>query len=284
MSFTERFARVLETREALPALPATALQVRALLAREDVDRSEIASQIARDPALALRLLKAANTAGMARTEGHVTCIDVAVERLGLARVASLCMGVETIRLSETGRNLDYQRFWTHSVAVGTVAGAISSRWDVGNPSDAYIAGLLHDVGIFYLDQYMPDVFTQMRDLADPNTPRWRQEIERLGMDHGRMGANLLERWHLPVRVVAAVAHHHQPPWDPGPSRQLALVVGAAEALVTELGEGLIDEGPADPGSDAALTALGLTQVEVQKLRNDMAGVVMEAAGWLGAAT
>ena len=284
MSFTERFTRVLETREELPALPTTALQVRALLACEDVNSIEIASLIARDPALALRLLKAANTAGMARTEGHVTSVEMAVERLGLERVASLCLGVGTIRLFETGRNLDYQRFWTHSVAVGTVAGAIASRRDIGNPSDAYLAGLLHDLGIFFLDQYLPDVFTQMRDLAEPNTPRWRQEIEQLGMDHGRMGAKLLERWYLPVRVVAAVAHHHQPPWDPGPSRQLALVVGAAEALVTEFGEGLVDEGPADPGADAALTALGLTQVEVRKLRTDMAGVVMEAAGWLGAAS
>lgn len=258
--------------------------MRTLLSREDVSSIEIASLIGRDPALALRLLKTANAAGIARTGGHVTSIEVAVERLGLERVASLCLGVGTIRLFETGRNLDYQRFWTHSVAVATVASAIASRRDVGNPSDAYIAGLLHDVGIFFLDQYLPDVFSQMRDLADPNTPRWRQEIQRLGMDHGQMGAKLLERWYLPVGVVAAVAHHHQPPWDPGPSRQLALVVGAAEALVTEFGEGLVDEGPADPGADAALTALGLTQIEVHKLRIDMAGVAMEAAGWLGAAS
>ena len=284
MSFAERLARVLETREDLPVLPTTVLQVRAMLEDGPVNVTDLASLIAQDPSLALRLLKAANTATLAQSGVSVTDIGVAVEQLGWERVTSLCMGAGTLRPFDTGRNLDYQRFWAHSFAVATVAAAIATRRGIGRPSDGYIAGLLHDVGILFMDQYLPDVFGQIRALANPDTPRWRQETERLGMDHGQIGARLLERLNLPITVVAAVAHHHQPPWDPGPSRQLALLVAAAEALVNEFGEGLVEEGPTEPSADTALAALGFTTGEVSALRIEMASVAMGSAGRLDAAS
>ncbi len=282
MTFVVRFSTLLSTRQDLPALPEGVLRLRTLLRREDVPASAINDVLTRDPALAGRVLRAANSACFARATGGIASIEAATMRLGLRRVASLCLAVDTIRIFGVSRHLDHQQFWTHSHAVGSVASALATRTGEGDPSDMFIAGLMHDVGLLFLEQFLPEDYLAV-SAAGIGQTRWRLEEELLEMEHGAMGGMLLSRWGLPPVVVEAVTRHHRPFGDAGPGSAAALLLAAAEGLVGEYGLGLPEEGPSDPDADAAFEALGLSAAEASDLRVSLAGVSMEAADLLRAA-
>lgn len=205
--------------------------------------------IERDPALAGRLLRAANSALYTRGD-QVTSITAAVNRLGLSQVRSLCMVVAVVRAFGDGHpHLDHQRFWEHSAAVGILTEYLtrqSNRHAQVDESEAYVAGLLHDVGILILDQFFPEEFAAVARITEEEaTGRWRVEDRLLTINHGTIGGLLLARWALPKRVSAAVTNHHHPDASPDEALPLAELVWAAEALCSATGLDLPQEGLAE---------------------------------------
>src|SRR5688572_22322572 len=119
--FQKNLENLLTGGRELPTLPVMMLQVQKALANEMTGLRELAAIIERDPALASRLLRVANSAAFTRGE-PVTSIGTAVGRLGLGHVRSLCLAVGVVRaFGDAHRRLDHRRYWEHSAAVGLVA-------------------------------------------------------------------------------------------------------------------------------------------------------------------
>ncbi len=280
-TLAEDLVRLLATSPDLPTLPETVLDLMGLLRREDVASSEITERIRRDPALSARILRAANGAAIARAGVSVATVESALARLGLRRVGSLCLAVETIRAFDGAGRLDHRAFWEHSFTVASVAVAIGEAATVPDSGDLYMAGLLHDVGLLVLDQRLPAAYEQVVDEAPSGVPRSHWEREVLGMDHGGIAAHLLGRWSMPETMVAAVGGHHASAGVEVSSAG-ALVLRAAEGLIVEYGLALEAEEGWQEDVDAALRGLGLTPERGERLRVSLAGVAMESAGLLRA--
>lgn len=214
---------LLRQLEHLPTLPAVALRILELTAKPDTTARQIVSVIESDPSLTARILRIVHRAD-GGVRGDVNSIERAVVLLGFEAVrnAALAVGVfETFGPGEepVGKTFSREAFWKHCVAVAAAAEAIaeSIRKSKGHsagvdPGDAFVAGLLHDIGKVALDAAIPKSFARIVDTVE----KLRADIadvERtvVGLDHMIVGKRLAERWMLPAALRDAIWLHNQHP-------------------------------------------------------------------------
>lgn len=231
---------------------------------------ELATVIGADHALTAKLLKIANSAFYG-TQGRITQISQAVTRIGFRGVLELAMGIsvlEAFRKSMGKGGLEREGFWRHSLAVALASRRLALYIQYPAYEEAFVCGLLHDVGKPLLSECFPKEYRQAIDLAaSMSVPIRNAEREVFGAEHGFFGAMLLSSWGLPVSIITAIGSHHHIERllnleDPQ-QRDLTRIVHIADALVKAAGLGnagdsMIESTPPDvlretsrPGFQAA---------------------------------
>jgi HD-like signal output (HDOD) protein len=215
-SFQDELAAKLSVIEDLPTLPSIIMELERMLHNDTVSAAEVGVVIEEDPAIAASVLRVANSAMFySSASGTIVSIRDAIVRLGFREVHQVVSAAAFIRaFGKLARRVDPEHFWRRSLATA-VAGrviACSARKSAAFfEDDAYIAGLLHDIGLLLLDQYFADAYDQVEAAMGDQQTSWSDmEREVLGLDHGQIGGFVLENWNLPETVVQAVTWHNQP--------------------------------------------------------------------------
>ncbi len=196
---------------ALPALPVIASRLLEAVDDPHTSASEMAELISSDPALATRLLKLANSAfyGFPRRIGTV---NLAVVVLGFETVRDLCLSViiaDCFFSAEDEIPLNMEAFWKHSLSVAIASRLIYKMSGANHAGEAFIAGLVHDLGKLFLARYFPDDFNlALKRIENDDLPPLEAEREIFSTTHPIAGAWLLEEWNLPVWLVEATRNHH----------------------------------------------------------------------------
>ncbi len=249
-----RLQHLVSRGDDLPTLPGIVLELHRALDNPYAGAAHVARLLDQDPALTSRLLRLANSASYARSGAPITSVSAAVARMGLNQVRSTCLALAVVKgLGSKRAQFDHLDFWAHSA---TVAGLAGSLWNVvGNSSvirsqDAYLVGLLHDVGLLVIDQHFSREFSDMLAHREgEDAPLGPLEEEHLGIDHGAVASLLIGRWSLPAFVGEAVYHHNHPETAPPEVARLSMVIAAAEAMCWQLDLGLPVEGrPRQPAA------------------------------------
>jgi HD-like signal output (HDOD) protein len=189
---------------------AGAAKLLSLMYDENVTAQEILRCVRTEPALATRVLKVANSAYY-RCAGTVGTLERAVVLLGLPAIrgiaATACM--DRLPLPTVGNVIDPQRLRQHSLAVALAAQAFSQRTGADVDAEAFMAGLLHDVGIVMLAWLRPQAVAAVSRLPafHPSTAL-QDEINLIGADHATAAARLVETWGLPGWLGNALQSHH----------------------------------------------------------------------------
>ena len=211
-NFLAEFRDILEKGDDLPTLPVVVLELQAALDDELVSGGRIASIINRDPALATRLLRLANSAAF-NCGTAVGEVNVAIQLLGFRQVRALCIALAVVNVLSNRRDgLIHGSFWQHSAGVALVARELARCLGYSEiPLEhLYMGGLLHDVGLLLLDQHFPKRLEDSLEVARAcDEPLWRAESILLGTDHAEIGSLLLGSWSLPPAIVSMVAAHHR---------------------------------------------------------------------------
>ncbi len=187
----------------LPSLPEVALKIRQALADESVSMGEIARLIGSDPALAARLLKTANSALFYRGTKPITSLHAAVSRLGhrMVRNVALSYAAQQVFIGYGSQDLRsyLTSVWQHSVHVAALAHMLARVRTNVDPDEAFLAGLLHEVGKLYIltrsknhKELLESEAAFQSVLAD-----W----------HPRIGRAVIESWELSPDLAAAVGDH-----------------------------------------------------------------------------
>ena len=283
-----RVEQVLRRLSALPTLPAVATRLLGLSADEATDTAEVVQLIESDPAMSVAILRLLVRLDRT-TASKPTSIERAVLSLGFRQVrdAALAVGVLGALPLPAGRDaagLDLIGFWTHGVATGAAAERLAAACpDAGvAPSDAFLPGMLHDLGKLALQAALPGAYVQVVQAARRHgLPVAEAELRVLGVDHQTVGRRLARRWELPAALTECVWLHGSSPLalPEGPHRPLVLLVTAADALarVRHLGDSGSHDVPVTP--EATLDALGLAPGAVA---GALAGLEAEVAGRLEA--
>jgi len=192
-----------ESRLELPSLPEVALKIRRALADEYVSVKEIARLLGADPALAARILRVANSAMFYRGGRRITSLGEAVSQLGhkMVRNVALSFAAQQAFIGYGSRPLRelVGGVWRHSVHTAVLAHALARSRTLINPDEAFLGGLLHEVGKLYI------LMRAQEHLQDLATETGFQSV--LSAWHPRIGRAVLEAWELPADLAAAVGEH-----------------------------------------------------------------------------
>ncbi len=259
--------------DSLPTLPSVVARVNEIVESPTASAADINNAIRRDVALSARMLKLVNSSfyGFPR---RISSITHAVVILGLNTVRNVVLSAFVLdAFSGKGLPFGHREFWIHSLGVGAAANALARKQGLAEVEDAFVAGLLHDVGKIVLHQYARvDFHDALRMVAERDCLLYDAECEVMATSHAEVGSLLLDTWHLPSHLVEAVAVHHTPDvatQSPG----LAAVVHIADILTRALLVGNGGDARIPRASHAAWTKIGVSVGEVGDLVREIAGEV-----------
>ncbi|MEM8709435.1 MAG: HDOD domain-containing protein [Planctomycetota bacterium] len=241
----------------LPVLPAVATEVLATVNSDDCDARCLAEIVQRDPALAAGVLRIVNSAQYAPNEPIVSLIQ-AIGRMGLSALRDMVMAiaVEGAVFYVEGHDAYVTAAWRHAHLTGQLAQEIA-RIRRSNVEAAFLAGLLHDVGI-------PVVLQGLIDLGESEGHAVDMPLIEAAVDalHADLGARLIDEWGLPEWTRAAALYHHAPEEAPEHG-ELVSTVALADALSYWILDGDCEGMP--PGLEHA-EALDLYADDLEELK------------------
>lgn len=236
----------------LPPLPRALTEALRVVRSDVLSAQACASAIEQDATLAARVLRLANSPFYGAC-GRVSSVRDAVRLLGLRTVANVVVAVSMRGMLARWRDDDglFQAYWTHAVATATAARELALDADA-DPDEAFLAGLLHDLGRLVLAVFVPGParLARAHALAEDADPR-DAELRFVGRAHDDVGAAVARHWLLPAPIVAAIAAHHAPSAVTTPGGlNLASVVHIADAVAHAM-DLADDPGEAVPSIDSA---------------------------------
>ncbi|MBA1146270.1 HDOD domain-containing protein [Ectothiorhodospiraceae bacterium WFHF3C12] len=265
--------------DTLPPLPYVAHEILLALHSEEASVDHISEVLGREPGLTARIVALANAASFAR-QRTVYSIDEAVLRLGLDRVRVLSASLLLAQQFDTGRCPAFRPdvYWLSAVGTAFATGRLSRHLQPPvDPEAAYLAGLLHNIGLLLLAHVFPAETDRILRAHDPAADGSLAEALRgaLGSDHHQAGAMLLEAWALP-EAVASTAQ------QAGSAPKMGQWAGLAQCVQfcaswTALGfERLPDAAPPPGPDDRTLERVGAACGGEWEQLQGFAGLLAEA--------
>jgi HD-like signal output (HDOD) protein len=212
----------------IPTIPAVLAPLMRYMQQpvEQLDVQKITDMIAQDKSLAAQCLEMANSPLFGRWK-KVETLRGAVISLGFQRVGDIAMSCGVLNLlprNGIGNGIDPVIFWEHSLGCALVSRHLARKISFADPGKAYLAGLLHDIGIIVNLWVLPKEFQAAFEKGKQQSiPLHEAEREVLGFDHCESGRLLAEKWDLPSDLVQVVAFHHSPQQSTDHTGLVALV-------------------------------------------------------------
>lgn len=269
----------------LASLPEVAARVIALVEDPKATAAEIGQVIGRDPNLAARLLKIANSSYYA-TSGTIGTIPRAVTVIGTRQIRNLTLQLTTVRMFQgvPVEVVSMGDFWEHSLYCALIAKQLAGAVNPALADTVFTGGLLHEVGQLLLFQRLPDLSRQALWLATEGPDDLTMadaERQIIGFDHTEVGAELARKWNLPEVLRECIAHHHHPDLaSPAHATAVAIVhVANSLAYLTETDSVSLETSPLIAPTAARLA--GLDGCDLAQLVADTRTQIREARALFG---
>ncbi len=224
--------KILAENKELLSLPHTLAEVMKVTRNEKSSAKDLADVLMKDPALTAKVLRIVNSPFYGVAKG-ITTMTQAVVTLGTRTVTALTLSSSVYKMTGDWKSsLDRLRFWRHSLEVAIASRMIAETMRYPQVEEAFVAGLLHDIGLLVLDGSFPDQCKSIWKKGAGSDNTIDLEDEAWGTNHARVGQFLLEQWHVPQRICSAVGHHHTvfPPEATDNEHLLDQIVGLANYL------------------------------------------------------
>src|SRR5208283_1868471 len=208
---SRKLALMAALSEGLPTLPAYVFELNSLLAAAPVNLKRVGEVIRTDPSLTAQVLRLCNSAFMGFRE-RVTKIEHAVIMVGTERLRTMVLTCSLVEY--VGRRVaseDIQSFWQHCFLTAALSERLARGIAYPQPEQAYLSGLLHDIGALPL---LVVTSTESQDLGSLTTFGWGESVElereHFGTDHCEVGHWIGVSWNFPPNLLEAMVKHHSP--------------------------------------------------------------------------
>jgi putative nucleotidyltransferase with HDIG domain len=288
----KRVELILQQLEELPTLPTVAVKVLEVTNEgSGSSTDDVVRLVGSDPVLTARILQLVHRADLG-VRGEVNSVDRAVQLLGFEAVRSAVLAISVFQTmggeaQPVNGHFSREDFWKHCVAVACCAELLADAAGAKqtNPSEAFICGLLHDLGKVALDAILPKSFSRVVEAADLLRGNIA-DLERtiIGLDHMVVGKRLAEKWQLPASIRDSVWLHGQHPQAlPASVKQPRMVnlVTLADLLVREQHLGYSGNYTFGVSRQPLMDALGLTQAQLDQAMTRLVQQIEPRAKALG---
>lgn len=247
---------------AIPSMPMIATRCYEMTSDPNCNYDRLIELLSTDAGMAADVLRLSNSALFGVTR-QVTSLKTAVTLLGVKRIRDLVLSRYLVQKLRDARDelVDIHHFWRRSLATGILTARIAEAAKTRGREEAFLAGLLADVGVVILARALPrqyGLITTHYRTAD--SPLWTNlEFAQLGVAHPEVSALVLEQWNLPKSIVDAVRNHHAkgPLADGKSAPDIAGVIGAAGDVARWLCNASVSPDAAMQGCIDAMKSIGL---------------------------
>ncbi|MCX6151047.1 MAG: HDOD domain-containing protein [Ignavibacteriales bacterium] len=204
--------KLLDNIYSLPVISEVMYQTAKMLDDPATSTTKLAKMIGQDQGLATKLLSIANSPlyGLPR---KVATIDFAILVIGYQDIKNILISLSMMEAFKikNDENLNYHDLWLHSFLTGTLARRISLDMGFNFGGEAFVAGLLHDMGISVIHKYFQSIFLKVVQYTKTGEKSFLEaEFDELGLTHQEIAKFLAEKWNLPSSLCDAVLYHHAP--------------------------------------------------------------------------
>lgn len=223
--------------------------------------------ITQDPGLAAKVLRVASSP----VYGREACNDIgrALSLLGMNQIKQISISLgyqQFINAKQTVSSFDRVVFWQHCKAVASFSRELMMVVNPSKRDDAYMAGLIHDVGILAMARYAPGELHEVIHSAASQRTSLEDAERRIGFGHKEIGKVLAEKWGLP-EFICDVAANHDTPAASNVDSEICMVVAAANALAYEAGHPSFIHVTASNPSSAFLANLSIEEERLERIHN-----------------
>lgn len=247
------------------AFPAAVAQVLALLGDPMASLERISKTAGRDPSVAGRLVQLANSP-MFPSRHEVSTISAAILRIGIRQSQKVTL---SLAMHSVLRDRAVAGLWPHSLEVADLTEQVAALSSAIDPDEAYLCGLLHDVGRLVTATLPVRDSARIKGLQGGGCPSVYAESLLLRTHHGSLSARLAEHWRLPANLIEGIACHHHPETT---RSRLAHALYLAEYLA-----GGEEDIPSQTRLQVTLSSLGIARESLDQI------CASPVAGWMAAA-
>ncbi len=281
---------IIQQLNSLPTLPSVAARLLQITVNTRTQANEVVEMIESDQSLASKIITLSTRADRGMRPKSVS-LSKAVVMLGFDAIRNAVLSIKVFETlggvsSPTEGNFNRKEFWKHSLAVACAARMLIRQIDPAvDEEEAFVCGLLHDMGKVALDACLPRSFSRVVQIAESSLANIADvEKKVLGIDHTVVGKRLAEKWQLPLSILETVWLHHQSP-DSLPEairhRSIVRTVYLADLLVREQRIGY--SGNHYFGEKASVVAeeLGCSASAIDQISRELRVEISERANLLG---
>jgi len=230
--------KLLEEIEAnkLPSLPHVLVKLLQACRDENICFDSLSDIISQDASLTTKVIKAANSPVYGRAR-HLNSLKHTLMFLGFDTIKSIAITASIKQFfSEYSNQKTHflKDFWNHSLTCATISRSLAELTSYPYPEEAYISGLLHDIGKLMLEPRMKEEYKSYDHGVYPADEILKHETESVGISHPELAAIMLEKWNMPDVICDAVRYHHASTDDIQQAHVLAKIIHFSSLLSSDI--------------------------------------------------
>ncbi len=269
----------------IATLPEITVKVVELVENPKSTAQDLHKVISADPALCSRILKVVNSSFYG-LPGQIGSINRAIVMLGLNAVKNIAIAASLAKLFRGGDltpTFSARDLWTHCNTTAAAAKIIANAMKMGLSDEAFLAGLIHDIGIMVEMQADRNKLIEVlrRTGADakgvPATDFMEAELAVFGATHEDFGAALCEKWKFPKSFTMVTGFHHKPMQLPPENRTLTAIIHVADRLAADMGAGFRQDLMTTEISAEVLETLKISSDRLNELRQQVTAQAKDVA-------
>jgi putative nucleotidyltransferase with HDIG domain len=269
--------KIVQTTGDLPTMPHLASLVLAKISNPNTSTKELNDIISKDQSLAARVLKIANSSfyGCPRA---ITSLSEAVTIMGFNSIRSL-VTASALRDFFKTTGLAEKLLWEHSLASGSVAKMIAKSIRFSKTEEAFLGGLLHDIGKVILNFRLPKETQRIVQEVynNPGTTFSQVEQATFGFDHAQVGEMVARKWNFAEEIVDVIGNHHHPE-KATTLPQLCFIVNLANDFCHKLSIGPTKNPNLDLSKSGSAGFLNLKKDKLDDLQEEITSIVKSGQG------
>lgn len=227
--------QIIQNIEHIGTSPALSLKIMQEVSKADADLTTITSLLMDDPTICAQVLKVANSTYFFTRE-RINTVSQAVINLGLENIKQILFAIEIIgvfRAELSSKKFEEELFWRHSIATGFLAVEIGAakKYPV-NPETLYITGILRNIGVLAVRQFLPAEFDAIITLMEKNRIDFRAASQQvIGINHREIGYLIGIKWNLPEDIVNSLGENELGCSGIEKALQMRTAIGTVEAML-----------------------------------------------------